>query len=429
MKIIIFLSALMCLILILVIYYSFFGLKASRKHTFDKIDFFHPINVITIFVVVQLIFPFLYSLGVTNLDANDAFVFTQKSDWDIESLVFFINHLLLYFTIVVSYYFFSNRKLTILVFYEKYRIEFQARFLFCVLIVSLGLFFAAVGSPISYFQDIVNRHENLKGNAGFLILFQAISFLAIPLVVKRRQNLFNIVFLLLIIGSNLFSGSRTSLVAVFIAIVISFYYKVSNFRIKISPKIVVPVVITIFILFVIPSWRSGGNANIDLAFIAKDFSTYRTALIVNYEVLNNGSWGGGSFIDFFAAFVPRNLYANKPPVDEGVYINALADMQSVRPSLPATELPATSWPLGNASLYLNFGFFGTFFGGILIGLIYAGAYKLIFLSRFSNLHLSHYAFLCTGIFAISNLYLFNALIFFVLTFFSVFLFSIRLQRG
>jgi len=419
----------MCLILILTIYFSFFILKISNKNLLDRIDLFHPINVITIFFVVQIIFPILYSLGVTNLDANDAFLFTQKSDWDIESLVFFINHLLLYFTIVVSYYYFSNRKLITLVFYEKFKTKLQVKFLFCTLIASLLLFFTAVGNPVLYFQDIVNRHENLRGYAGFLIMFQAISFLAIPLVVTKRQNLFNIVFIFLIFGSNLFSGSRTSLLAVFIAITISFYYKVSRFNVKISLKVIIPALITLFVLFVIPSWRSGGSASIDLAFIAKDFSTYRTALIVNYEVLNNGSWGGASFMDFFAAFVPRNLYPDKPPVDEGVYINALADMQSVRPSISAAELPATSWPLGNASLYLNFGFFGTFFGGILIGLIYAVAYKLIFLSRFSNLHLSHYAFLCTGIFSISNLYLFNALVFFLLSFFSVFLFSVRLQRG
>ncbi|MGQ7112601.1 hypothetical protein ACUOFC_34980, partial [Escherichia sp. TWPC-MK] len=55
-------------------------------------------------------------------------------------------------------------------------------------------------------------------------------------------------------------------------------------------------------------------------------------------------WLGKSYLDLFKAPLPRSIYPEKPPVDDGMYIRTIAEGYNVTPSRPVQELYASSWP-------------------------------------------------------------------------------------
>ncbi|MGQ7148454.1 hypothetical protein ACUOA8_59935, partial [Escherichia sp. SS-MK2] len=76
-------------------------------------------------------------------------------------------------------------------------------------------------------------------------------------------------------------------------------------------------------------------------------------------------------LDLFKAPLPRSIYPEKPPVDDGMYIRTIAEGYNVTPSRPVQELYASSWPpetLG--SMYANFWIPGVVFGMYILGIIY-----------------------------------------------------------
>jgi hypothetical protein len=113
-------------------------------------------------------------------------------------------------------------------------------------------------------------------------------------------------------------------------------------------------------------------------------------------------WGGRSYIDLLSAPIPRRTFPDKPPVDEGVYVTALAIGREVRPSMPARALPSTSWPPGNWVLYMNFGVLGYLVGMYLTGIGIRASYRYMWASGFSPLSIYLYGYSVLGGVGLSN---------------------------
>jgi hypothetical protein len=127
----------------------------------------------------------------------------------------------------------------------------------------------------------------------------------------------------------------------------------------------------------------------------------RGVVIVSYFTPER-LWWGRSYLDLPAAPIPRALLPDKPPVDDGVYVTALALGNEVRPSLPARQLPATSWPPGNWILYMNFGVPGYLLGMFLTGVVIGVAYRYMRRCDFSPFSIYLYGYSVMGGVAFSN---------------------------
>jgi hypothetical protein len=127
----------------------------------------------------------------------------------------------------------------------------------------------------------------------------------------------------------------------------------------------------------------------------------RGLVIMNYFTPER-FWHGRSYIDLLSAPVPRRTFPDKPPVDEGVYVTALAIGRDVRPSMPARTLPSTSWPPGNWVLYMIFGILGYLCAMYLTGIGIAVAYRYMFASGFSPPSIYLYGYAVLGGVGLSN---------------------------
>lgn len=78
-------------------------------------------------------------------------------------------------------------------------------------------------------------------------------------------------------------------------------------------------------------------------------------------------WYGSSFRDLFTGIIPSSIYPNKPPLEEGVYIYNIINGVYVKPSVPASSLYMSAWPIDTIGvMYVNFHYIGCIFGAYIV---------------------------------------------------------------
>lgn len=125
-------------------------------------------------------------------------------------------------------------------------------------------------------------------------------------------------------------------------------------------------------------------------------------LITSYFNPSN-MWWGKTFLDLIFAPVPRSIYADKPPVDDGVYIASLARGMTPQPLTPLRDLADNSLPpetLGTS--YMNFWIPGVLAGMFLLGGVYKLSYRYMQLCGYSPFSVLVYVNVLLG-FHLSNL--------------------------
>ena len=91
-------------------------------------------------------------------------------------------------------------------------------------------------------------------------------------------------------------------------------------------------------------------------------------------------WMGKGYRDIIYAPIPRRLYADKPPVDEGVYVLSIARGRAVEPGLPADTYQATAWPPGNWKGFMEWHLPGLLLLSYLGGVLGRAAYVVLLVS-------------------------------------------------
>ncbi len=117
-------------------------------------------------------------------------------------------------------------------------------------------------------------------------------------------------------------------------------------------------------------------------------SLERKMVVIGYYNANDILYGA-NYYSFLVAALPRSMFNEKPPVDTGVYLKAIAEGGRPTVNSSVETLPETSWPEGNLSGWMSFhlpGFlFLSLFSGAVFGIIYNymkvldAPYSLIFL--------------------------------------------------
>lgn len=105
---------------------------------------------------------------------------------------------------------------------------------------------------------------------------------------------------------------------------------------------------------------------------------------------NHDHWWGKTFANFHEAFIPRSLYPNKRPVDEGVYY--FTAIYEGGPVFDQKEY-INSWPPGTlGSMYANFGYLGIIIGAFLLAYLHKFIYSLFIGNKNNILFVYVYSF-------------------------------------
>jgi hypothetical protein len=184
-----------------------------------------------------------------------------------------------------------------------------------------------------------------------------------------------------------------------------------------TPRIIGIGAVLFFFMLAMPLFRSAGaferlgsNPELlvqesmrNLSYLSRDLSgADRGMVVVTYFSNPNRLWWGASYRDLLYAPIPRKFMPDKPPVDDGVYLRGIADGNHPRPSMPAHELPLTSWPPGTWIMYMNFGLPAYLLGSLMLGFVIGAAYQYMLLSRATPFGIFIYGFILLGGFSWSN---------------------------
>ena len=134
---------------------------------------------------------------------------------------------------------------------------------------------------------------------------------------------------------------------------------------------------------------SAGN---NIMSITREFSYLSGDMFVFDYFHDNEFWYGASYINIFLQWIPRSVFPNKPPMDDGMYLLNMMYGEHVTPNMPTSKLYFdTSVPFTmEGTLYCNFGILGIIIGCILIGMLYQHVYKILCDTNYSIIMLLIY---------------------------------------
>jgi hypothetical protein len=212
------------------------------------------------------------------------------------------------------------------------------------------------------------------------------------------------------------TGGRSGTVVLVLYSFMVAHYGVRRFRRLLTPATALVGVFLAAFILVMPLFRTAGafekysdhpslvarDAFRNLARMAPDISGVDRGLLIVSYFTPRRVWLGASYRDLLLAPIPRTMYPEKPPVDDGVYLRALLEGSEVRPSMPAGRLPVTSWPPGNLILYMNFWLPGYLLGMFVVGAAIGAAYRYMARSGYTPYSVYLYGFAIMGGVSVSN---------------------------
>ncbi|GFP74221.1 O-antigen polymerase [Clostridium fungisolvens] len=270
-------------------------------------------------------------------------------------------------------------------------------------ILSEILFFNKVGGFTYYFNNLYNR-QVVSAGSNYINFTLIISIGVAAYVVsvisnwKRRVGLIPIV----ISGISLFAivlyGGRNPILYLLVMVfgTINFLYKKISFKDFNKLKVILLTVVVVFLFILLPSLRDSDSietinnkgfssafevlSNTSIQTLTTANTLDRATFIYDYYTLDKW-WLGKSYLEVIPSLIPRNIYKNKPAMDEGLYINSILSTHiDYHPFMPSDNFPVkSSFPVGISMGYINFGILGMiismFLQGKLLSYLYYTAKK------------------------------------------------------
>lgn len=337
-----------------------------------------------------------------------SYVMSQVDDIDIAFFKYFIFQLIYSSILFVTFFIGISKGKTLPIKFElphDYRKQKKAAIWLISLGIILGIqYFSSTGGLISYLDNMNQRTTLSSGTLFFryywILLISGLAMYYLSQKEKRKAFRFNISLLaatLFVFAGIVIFGARSPVFfsIIFLMIIYKLLIKNNseltglNLKSIFRSSIILSICFVLFFLLV--ALREPDAFNL-LRMNGLD-SFLQEILIASYNksiaYLNSvtkyiylyGSgkfgygqelWYGSSFIDLVYALIPRILFEDKPPVEEGVYIYSIINGLDVRPSTPADQMYSVAWPIDTIGvMYVNFGFMGIIPGAIIMGIIQA----------------------------------------------------------
>lgn len=235
------------------------------------------------------------------------------------------------------------------------------------------IFIQKMGGITDLWENLHERVERASG-LGYLQTFYSYSIvfgalLIIYASILKRRFLFSAAITILTIFILASLGQRGPVAEFIFAIIVIYHYKIRSINNILTIKTMS--IAAIFIIFMLLSvqFRTAGaiekyraepaelfadaQSSFERHVIARFGRLERDIAILGYFDQHN-IWWGASYYSLITAPIPRSTYPDKPPVDTGRYLLAIAEGAVIIPPVPVSELPPSSWPDANWAGYMNF---------------------------------------------------------------------------
>lgn len=203
---------------------------------------------------------------------------------------------------------------------------------------------------------------------------------------KKHLYIFVLIFAITTFGLIVF-GARRPAMMLLIQVIMLYHFTSSKIKFYSIFKIKSLITICVISLFVLlmpmlrsasetdyvnnpTKWVEGAVDNANTLF--REFSYCDGDLFAFDYFKNHELWYGASYLNIPLQVIPRSIYPQKPPMDDGMYLLNMMYGEKVTPNMATADLYyQTSVPFTlESSLYSNFGLLGIILGGLLVGMFY-----------------------------------------------------------
>lgn len=212
---------------------------------------------------------------------------------------------------------------------------------------------------------------------------------------KRKKNLyiFIVIFVITTFGLIVF-GARRPAMMLLLQVIMLYHFFSSKIRIRSLFKIksIVTIFVIAFFVLLMPmlrsssetdyinnpqKWVEGAVENTNTLF--REFSYCDGDLFAFDYFKTHEYWYGASYLNIPLQIIPKSIYPQKPPMDDGMYLLNLMYGEKATPNMATDDLfYQTSVPFTlESSLYSNFGLLGIILGCLLVGVFYQYVYKVL----------------------------------------------------
>jgi hypothetical protein len=348
------------------------------------------LNPATIFIVYQIIFLTIFSslTAVVRFELQDfSTIYIEKT---INIAVIYLSGVLVAYYLPLNYlkkinnYFIVNYFIKINNLLLKTIIK---SIIFLLLTVTISFLILAIlgGGGLLWFESPRDAYVFFRSGAGiFYALCQWSLTLLFLLLIwdMKRINIKFIFITLTAIFFLYFLGSKHNMLSILVLVI--FFY---NFRIKnISYNILLILFLAIAFLFVLLFILQGSSILEVLSYFS-DYVYTTSYFLLRFKDDFNYTFGYG-FISDFWYYVPRSLYELKPYEYGNTLIHATLYPGAAEKGHTPGVLPWTLW-------YLDFGVYGVFLAGLILG-----TFQIIFFESYMNNKDNYFLFILANQFSL-----------------------------
>ncbi len=390
-------------------------------------DIFSPKSFFIIFTLFEI--PFAFQV-INNLEILPLYARIHIKDFDQVFFIHFFNGILFIITVIFSLKIF-NPKVNVFIklfdssSYNKNKYLKVHIVLLILCILSFIFFLNSIGGLIYLLKNIDSKSSIIAGTGYSQALFTTSGFLSIGYLIIfyslenkisfiKKTYFFLVLILVFLILASL--GSRKTPILFILFTILMWNYHINKIKF-ISFRNFLLGSIALIYFGSVPLFRTSGASefyfnNIDILFsdslnnifnFFQRFSELERSLMI-YSLFNSDNlWLGKSFQDLLYSPIPRGLFPDKPPLDEGVYIYNIAHGNMVSPSTPLNKMIAVGWPPNTiTNMYINFSYLGVLFGGLIYGYFLKYFYNLTLALNYNPISIYLYSSAIFGNLAVTN---------------------------
>lgn len=368
-----------------------------------KKDVFHPITFTSIFLFVTNI-PFLFII-LNDKKIIDYRIMNFVTADELSKSVGTLSILMALGFIAFTFGVYSSKKSTIKM-PQKFKFHGKRYVLVSFLgliitIIAYIIFLNKAGGIIFILNNLEHRAEFSNGNGFLLLMKYLLLFISLGLVYKNNLKINGIYFWLFFISFSLYMimsismGGRKPVLLSLLVLLMVIHYSVKKLKIF-QFKYLIIISLMLFYIVLVPIIRQPNfiekfdeNPYVLVEELKskstnqiKDISYINTYIFIYVFFENHEKWYGKVFLNLTTSYIPSNIYKDKPPVDEGVYIRTLLEGREVNPNDSFKNLYPSSWPpetFGNG--YMNFGIMGVLIFNFVLGYIKGVIYNIMIKNR------------------------------------------------
>ncbi|MGA1933800.1 O-antigen polymerase [Arcobacter sp. YIC-464] len=389
-------------------------------------DIFSPKSFFIIFTLFEI--PYAFKI-IDNLDLIPYYAKIHIKDFSEVYFIHFFNSSLFIIFVIVSLAIFNPRPKYLYNLLKdsdnSHRINLLTH-LSLLLLCFLGyyLFLNSIGGLFYLLQNIDSKSTIIAGTGYYQAIYYTAGFLSVGYLViafsQSNKSLIKKIYLVVIILSIflIFTsiGSRKTPILFILFTFLIWNYHINKVKIFTTKNIIFGFIGLIY-FSAMPLFRAQGafeyySNNLDILFIDsfeklfnffERFSELDRSLMI-YSIFDSSNyWLGTSFKDILYAPIPRSMFPDKPPLDEGVYIYNIAHGNIVSPTTSLLKMTAVGWPPNTiTNMYINFGYIGVPIGGLIFGYFLKYFYNLVVHLNYNPIGMYLYSSAIFGSLALTN---------------------------